>query len=140
MQIYEMNTKDIKKLHYKDIMLFMLAEGGAMGEPGAVNIITKGKNDIQILHANYCYGDFDMDKLAEVFIPLQTFDCGIFGNVSGVAPGWNHVYLGVGNHLLVRDCAFEQFMSLVDGKSKPEIYQSYMDIALKLLAEENHGK
>lgn len=140
MQIYEMNTKDIKKLRYKDIMFFMLAEGGAMGEPGAVNIITKGKNDIQILHANYCYGDFDMDKLAEVFIPLQTFDCGIFGNVSGVAPGWNHVYLGAGNHLLVRDCVFEQFMSLVDGKSELEIYQSYMDIALKLLAEENHGK
>lgn len=44
MQIYEMNTKDIKKLHYKDIMFFMLAEGGAMGEPGAVNIITKGIN------------------------------------------------------------------------------------------------
>lgn len=46
MQIYEMNTKDIKKLHCKDIMFFMLAEGGAMGEPGAVNIITKGINGI----------------------------------------------------------------------------------------------
>ena len=44
MQIYEMNTKDIKRLRYKDIKLFMLAEGGAMGEPGAVNIITKGIN------------------------------------------------------------------------------------------------
>nr|DAY07165.1 MAG TPA: hypothetical protein [Caudoviricetes sp.] len=30
-------------------------------------------------------------------------------------------------------------MSSVDGKSEPEIYQSYMDIALKLLAEETHG-
>lgn len=140
MQIYEMNTKDIKKLRYKDIMFFMLAEGGAMGEPGAINIITKGINGIQVLHANYCYGDFDMDKLAEVFTPLQTFDCGIFGNVSGVAPGWNHAYLGAGNHLLVRDCVFERFMSSADGKSEPEIYQSYMDIALKLLAEETHGK
>lgn len=138
MQIYEMNTKDIKKLHYKGIMFFMLAEGGAMGEPGAVNIICNSKHGVQVLHANYCYGDFDMDKLAEIFTPLQTFDCGIFGDVAGVAPGWHHVYLGAGNHLLVRDSVFDQFMSLVDGKSEPEIYQSYMEIALKLLVEGVH--
>ena len=81
-----------------------------------------------------------MDKLAEVFTPLQTFDCGIFGNVSGIASDWNHVYLGAGNHLLIRDYVFEKFMSSVDGKSEPKIYQSYMDISLKLLAEETHVK
>ena len=86
--------------------VFMLAEGGAMGEPGAVNIITLENQCPHIYHANYCFGDFDMDKLADVFTPLQTFDCGIFGDVSGVASGWNHVYLGAGNHLLVRDLPY----------------------------------
>lgn len=135
MQINQINTKDIESLQYEDIMFFMLAEGGAMGEPGAVNIIMTGEDGVQICHGNYCYGDLDMDKLADVFIPLQTFNCGIFGQASGIAPGWNHISLGAGNHLLVRDCVYEQFKNAVDGKREPEIYQCYMEVAVKILAD-----
>ena len=35
------------------------------------------------------------------------------GNVSaampGIASGWHHIYLGAGNHLLVRDCIYPEF-------------------------------
>ena len=135
MDIIQINTDDIATLHYEEIMVFMLAECGAMGEPGAVNIITQEDQGPHIYHANYCFGDFDMDKLAEVFTPLQTFNCGIFGDVSGIASGWNHVYLGAGNHLLVRDKLFEQFKAAVDGKTEPEIYNCYMEVTLELLAK-----
>lgn len=94
MQICQIGTADIKHLHSKDIRMVMLAEGGAMGEPGVVVIVEKQKSGVRVSHANYCYGDFDMDKFAKVFTPLQTLDCGLFGRATGIAPGWHHVDLG----------------------------------------------
>lgn len=139
MQIYQIGTGDIKNLCYRDIVLVMLAEGGAMGEPGAVVIVEKQIHNVRVSHANYCCGDFDMDKFAKIFPPLQTFNCGLFGNVSGIPRGWRHVDLGAGNHLLVRKGIYPEFAARTAGMSPPEIYQNYLEIGAEILMtkEEN---
>lgn len=135
MQICQIGTADIKHLHSKDIRMVMLAEGGAMGEPGAVVIVEKQKSDVRISHANYCYDDFDMDKFAKVFTPLQTLDCGLFGRATGIAPGWHHVDLGAGNHLLVCDAIYKEFAARTKEMSPPEIYQSCLEIGAEILTK-----
>lgn len=136
MQICQIGTADIKHLHSKDIQMVMLAEGGAMGEPGAVVIVEKQKSGVRISHANYCYDDFDMDKFARVFTPLQTLDCGLFGRATGIVPGWHHVDLGAGNHLLVCDAIYKEFAERTKEMSPPEIYQSYLEIGAEILTEQ----
>ena len=140
MQICQIGTADIKHLHSKDIQMVMLAEGGAMGEPGAVVIVEKQKSDVRISHANYCYDDFDMDKFAKMFTPLQTFDCGLFGHATGIAPGWHHVDLGAGNHLLLCDAIYKDFAACTKEMSPPEIYQSYLEIGAEILTEQGAKK
>lgn len=135
-QICQIGTEDIKHLHGKDIRMVMLAEGGAMGEPGAVVIVEKQKGGVRVSHANYCYESFDMDKLAKVFTPLQAFDCGLFGHATGIASGWHHVGLGAGNHLLVCDAIYEGFAARTKEMSPPEIYQSYLEIGAEILTEQ----
>ena len=136
MQICQIGTADIKHLHSKDIQMVMLAEGGAMGEPGAVVIVEKQKSDVRISHANYCYDDFDMDKFAKMFTPLQTFDCGLFGHATSIAPGWHHVDLGAGNHLLLCDAIYKDFAACTKEMSPTEIYQSYLEIGAEILTEQ----
>ena len=135
-KVCPIGNADIAKLQYDDIMVVALGESGAMGEPGALNIICKKRGKVKAYHVNFCYGDFDMDKFAQAFIPLQTFDCGVFGDVSGVAEGWKHIYMGAGNHLLVRDTIAGAFKATIDGKAESEIYSCYMDVAMKVLGGE----
>lgn len=135
MQICQIGTADIKHLHSKDIRMVMLAESGAMGEPGVVVIVEKQKSGVRVSHANYCYGDFDMDKFAKVFTPLQTLDCGLFGCATGIASGWHHVDLGAGNHLLVCDAIYKEFAARTKEMSPPEIYQSCLEIGAEILTK-----
>ena len=76
-----------------------------------------------------------MGKFAKIFPPLQTFDCGLFGNVLGIPRGWRHVDLGAGNHLLVRKRIYPEFAACTTGMPSPEIYQNYLEIGVKILME-----
>jgi len=111
-----------------------------MGEPGALNIILASKGKAKICHANFCLGDFDIDRFSEVFTPLKTFDCGVFGEVNGVAEGWHHVYMGMGNHLFIRDIVYPAFAAAIEGKSESEIYCGYMDRAVEEIEQMKGGK
>ena len=85
-----------------------------------------------VFYANYVYGSFDMNVFAQVFTPLQTFQCGIFGKASGIASGWHHIDLGAGNHLLVRDCIYPEFEKRTRQMTPPEKFQSYLKICTEL--------
>lgn len=140
LNVRQIGNADIGKLRYDEIMFVGLGEGGAMGEPGALNIILASKGKAKICHANFCFGDFDMDRFSEVFTPLKTFVCGVFGQVSGIADGWHHVYMGMGNHLFVRDTVFPAFAAAIEGMTEPNIYCCYMDKAIEVIAQMKGGK
>lgn len=134
-KVRQIGNADIGNLRYDEILFVGLGESGAMGEPGALNIILAVKGKVKIYHANFRLGDFDMDRFSEVFTPLKTFDCGSFGEVSGIADGWHHVYMGMGNHLFVRDAVFPAFSADINGKTDQEIYCCYMDKAIKAIVQ-----
>jgi hypothetical protein len=95
---------------FENVKYFMIAEGGAMGTPGDINILTE---DGRHYCMNYVYGDIDLNKLRKVFPVLKHCDFGMFGATSGVPDGWHYLYLGMGNHLIVEESVFNEFAAIV---------------------------
>lgn len=125
---------NVRAISYEDIVFFSLAEGGAMGCPGEVLIATKKDDFVKW----YCLNTMTIPHkdLLTIYPPLETFDCGIFGMASGIQDGWNHVDLGFGNHLLVRDDYYDAFNSTISelhAKNIGEIYANWRGIAYLLL-------
>lgn len=118
---------DLTKATFKNVMFFSLAEGGAMGEPGAVLFYVKSG---ELYHFNYVYGDVDIKKVEKLFPTLAECRFGLFGIGSSVPEGWNYVSLGMGNHLIVNDEVFSLFAEKIDLDAEPSmIYMNWLDVA-----------
>ena len=50
MKIIELERENLNKEFFENVLFFMIAEGGAMGEPGAIKFI---KTDGNLYHLNY---------------------------------------------------------------------------------------
>lgn len=127
-QITKDNFKDFTDL---DIAAFSFAEGGAMGEGGGIIIAdSKGK----WYHTNYAWGDFPYKCIPEIIPAFGDCRFGMFGIESTVPEGWFYCYLGMGNHLVVKESLKNQF----DEKAKdihtpPELYGAWMEIIEELV-------
>lgn len=136
--VFEEHTeKSFEMIAYSDIVFLSIAESGAMGCPGEMLVATKNNLGTKWYCFNMMFDRFD--DLCSFYPPLKTFDCGIFGLASGIQEGWNHVDLGCGNHLLVRDDyndAFETVLKILKPKSPGEVYASWRGIAQMLLTGE----
>ena len=112
----------IKKLtrdNYKectglDIVAFSSAAPGAMGDAGAIEVVTtKG----EVYYANPFYEDIEMEQVFEVCPPLSECRFGVFGG--GVIPeGWKTIYLGFGNHLVLHESISEDFRKEAEHRNK----------------------
>ena len=132
---FEERTDDIFQfIHHEDVVFFFLAEIGAMNCPGEVIVATKNNDTIKW----YCFNtEVDTyEDLLSIYPPLETFDCGVCGEASGIQEGWHHVYLSMGKHLFVRDDYYKSFQCAIDElhiESTEEIYESWIGIAQLLL-------
>ena len=131
----------IKKLtrdNYKectglDIVAFSSAAPGAMGDAGAIEVVTtKG----EVYYANPFYEDIEMEQVFEVCPPLSECRFGVFGG--GVIPeGWQTIYLGFGNNLVLHESISEEFRREAE-KSKikevGDLYNKWMDIVKRMLS------
>ena len=131
----------IKKLtrdNYKectglDIVAFSSAAPGAMGDAGAIEVVTtKG----EVYYANPFYEDIEMEQVFEVCPPLSECRFGVFGG--GVIPeGWQTIYLGFGNNLVLHESISEEFRKEAE-KSKikevDDLYNKWMDIVKRMLS------
>lgn len=118
----------------KDILdgttFFQIAEGGAMGEPGGIVLLTENR---KVYHANYCFGDLTTETMEKAFPVLKKCRFGLFGKDSVVPEGWVYVDLGMGNHLIVRADYYEKFSLLTEEYKEPvEFYQHWLEIALSI--------
>ena len=134
----------IKKLtrdNYKectglDIVAFSSAAPGAMGDAGAIEVVTtKG----EVYYANPFYEDIEMEQVFEVCPPLSECRFGVFGG--GVIPeGWQTIYLGFGNNLVLHESISEEFRKEAE-KSKikevGDLYNKWMDVVKRILANRN---
>lgn len=127
MKVIEFDRKNLNKSFFKDILFFMIAEGGAMGEPGAINFI---KADGKMYHLNYVYGSIKIEEIYCVFPILKECKFEMFGMNSKNPDGWKYVSLGMGNHLIVKNYVNAQFQEQIRKyKSEGEIYQNWSKLA-----------
>lgn len=127
MKIIEIKKTDLSKELFENIVFFMFAKDGAMGEQGAINFV---KKDGKLYHLNYMWGDINLEDVEEKFPTLARCKFSIFGIVSNVPVGWNYVNLGAGNHLIVTDEVYPQFSKLISNYKLPvEIYRDWLEHA-----------
>ena len=100
-----LTNETVKTLSYQNIYFVSIAENGAMGDGGGVVVISLEHQQIWIRYGNYAYGELNMQLFGEVFPPLQQLD---FENPKDIGE-WHHLYMGAGNHLLVRNDVYENF-------------------------------
>ena len=131
----EVCNADINNALFKNVMFFSIAEAGAMGEGGAVLFYVKSG---ELYYFNYVYGDVDMEKVKNKFPALAKCRFGVFGMDTSVPKGWHYVNLGMGNHLIVSDTVYNQFISEFSEDVEPSIlYQNWVEVAGKVL-KDNH--
>lgn len=124
--IIEISNVDLRKSVFRDTQFVMFAESGAMGEPGAVVIVT---SDGSIFHCNYVYGDIELSKLCKVIPVLGEWYPGLFGAYDRIPEGWSCEYLGAGNHLLIRNDIYDEFKGVIGEDMDPsQIYATWLDI------------
>ena len=135
MKKFELSQKDLKEKQFNNILFFMLAEGGAMGEPGAINFIT---DDDNLYHLNYVFGGFKIEEIIKKFPLLAECEFGLFGIDSKVPAGWHYVNLGMGNHLIVKSEVYPMFSKLISNyKSPGQIYQNWVKHAKSVINTKN---
>lgn len=137
--IQEIDKSNFKRFKNLDIVAFLRAAPGAMGDAGAVEIVTF---DRCVYHANPDFGDISMDQVCQVCPPLK--DCHFMTFGGGKIPqGWSTVYLGMGNYLVMKDAIFDFFSEAVEqaGFCTPAgLYGAWLDIVLNILSRPNWRK
>ena len=93
-----------------NILAVHYADRGAQGDAGAVEILYRSQDGIQILYGNYCYGNLNLDTVIRKLPMLKCLDSrgGLtppypFGGSLDIPEGWKYMYMGAMNHFFVRD-------------------------------------
>lgn len=144
-EIIEFGEKESEDLIGLDIVACQIAEAGAMGYHGGVFLVSSsGKVFFTCLLEPSDYSGnrkhTSLQNLEQVFPPLKEFGCGFMGRGVSVPEGFMYEYLGMGNHLLVKNCICEEFQKLASVRQEehPEdiLYNLWMDVVLDVLKNE----
>ncbi len=117
-----LTEKIVKNLNYDDVIAISIAESGAMGIAGNLELVVATNNKLIGYQTNPLLGGIPYFKLYKVIPWLQDFRCDIDG-VYNVLEGWKHIDTGFGNHLLVRKGIYERLKPKMKDKSAMEIYK-----------------
>lgn len=138
---------------FVDVIMFAFAEPGAMGAGGIIEFFTDKGEDFGL---DYLSEETPYWKIKQVFPVLK--DCRFNGPMpddvrpknapqeiviypdadnmnikTRVAEGWRHIYMGVGNHLVIREDHFEEFSAAIsDLEEEVDIYGKWLNRARKL--------
>ena len=110
---------------------FSVAEVCAMGYPGRVIIIDE-KNDVYDFNLHEL-GKDDVMKILPAMYESKRAVLGIDPSTSG----WNRVYLGMGNHLMVADSIYDELREIALNRYKyfgiGELYQHWIGVVQEIL-------
>lgn len=102
------SDKNFEKFIGLDAVAVSFAEGGAMGSPGEVEIVTK---EGKWYKTNYAFGTIYWNQLLEVIPMLK--ECSFSFDEGDTCPDdWRPYDLGAGNHLFIRVELAEKFNRL----------------------------
>lgn len=125
---------NIKNIKPDMLIAITIAEGGAMGDPGAVELVDK---DMRI----YCthFGEIGKENLERVIPFLKTLGIGL-GEVDGLPKEWDYLYTGYGNYLFILPKYKEKVLEYVQEKYKDtgmpitvELYSHWYEALEKII-------
>jgi len=103
---------NIKIIKVDDLIAIAIAEGGAMGDPGAIELVDK---DLKIYYTHF--GEITNDNLEYVIPFLKIISIGL-GEVNGLPKEWDYLYTGYGNYLFILPRYKERILKYVQKKYK----------------------
>lgn len=137
-----MDTIEIDELNYQDyqdldIVAYSFARGGAMGDPGGIEIVDRGG---QVYHANYCYGRHSIksEHIKAVIPVFENLRIGLLTSCKTENDNWLSVDLGYGNYLFVSKAIGDRFnreVEAIDDQSVGVLYQRWLGIVKRILKE-----
>ena len=135
-----LTKKNLNQINEKNIAFSFIAEGGAMGEGGAVNIMLKSQ---KLFYVNYLKNGPLYDKLIEKLPSFKKLDFFV-GHAFNVPAKYKWYNLGFGNYLLVKNEYVKQFDRLIEKLGKDyaytgEFYARWKYMALKVLDKEKNN-
>ncbi len=133
MKEFTVLTKDdLGLMKHKEHCFISFAESGAMGMPGEVQVITAGG---YAYSCNCVYGDVKWEDVEEVLPVLAESSFGMFGLGSVAPKGWNYLSMRAGNHLLVSDMVYSDFMKILGrGLRESQVYANWIGAAWKVIS------
>lgn len=141
-KVIEFGENEAKKLVGLDIVACQIAEGGAMGYHGGVFLVSStGEVYYTCLLQPSAYTGFSKctsrEALAKILPALDEFHPGLMGHGVTTPSGFVHKYLGMGNHLLIKDCICKVFDKQADKRMKEQpdtiLYNLWLDVVLDIL-------
>lgn len=131
MEIIEITKANYKEYLPLNIVAFSFASPGAMGDSGAIVIVTTGG---VVYLANPFYGDISEDEVFQVCPPLKDCQFGIFDGK--IPKEWQYHYMGCGNHLVIRGDISAQFSAILEREEKQEkvfLIEKWLDIVFEII-------
>ena len=129
--VIHLKNEDIRKELFDRAHFIFWAAGGAMGDGGAVCIVT---DDGKAYYCNCVYGDNGYIADAK----LVGKACPIIAAEEFPPEGWVYHYLGFGNNLLYRSEYDEEYCRLLgetDEDNPAREYHNWLGIAVKLCSK-----
>lgn len=144
--------KQIKGEDFRNVIMYSIAEPGAMGAPGMMEFIT---SDGRAFWFDYMSEETPYEQIREALPSIK--ECYFSGPAAEerrgnepaeivfyperaernrrthVGAGWRHIYMGFGNHLVIREEYYDEFKAAIsDLKTEVDIYCKWQDRALGL--------
>lgn len=137
MKITQISQKsELSKDIFDDAWFFHIAEDGAMGAFSNVTIITKHAKGFNF---SYAFGDITFDDVLTFFPSLNEFNS-FLGEIISVPKGWQHVYMGAGNHLLISDEIYDKFYEETKENVRSiQIYGNWIEKAEQIIKSTKIG-
>ena len=126
MMFDKVTERTLDRINPDDIKFFAIAEGGAMGWAGAIQIITKNEDGIGLYFIDYTTFK-DLTSIEKLFPPVKWVETNTVGNKD-----WFMMPMGFGNHLILKTEYCEEFRDLIKGQ---HIYKAWLNTAIEILSE-----
>ena len=126
----QLNLSNYKNFLPIEIIAFSIAEAGAQGDPGALEIISKDK---QLFYLNLRWTDLNKEIVDFICPALEECCFNPLLENQTTPKDWYYVYMGAGNHLYVASQIQSQFkVKTHDLKSPVEFYKKWKRIIIDL--------
>lgn len=122
-----LTEKKVDQINYDDVLAFTVAEGGAFGRAGNIELVVLEGSKPMGYQTNPLHGGLNISDLYKV-IPWLKDVYVAFGFTKHIPSDWFYIDMGFGNHLFIRDNFKEEVWKKLDGKKPSEIYNSWKEL------------